>query len=334
MPKLWPWARAVDVRAQAQNATDVVVEAILARAQHGDPDLSGVGAYRAAVQLWTRSFASGEPAPANARTASLTPMLLGMLGSELARKGEAVLLLDNGTFLPASTWTIAGGTSPATWLYTLQLIGPSSSRPIVATASQVAHVRINAEASTPYKGRPPLDSSASLARLASAMEATLADDLNQPHGSYFLIPTNTPLDTATELKGKLANAKGGMVLVPGLGKLEKPERYGPTPPEALVTLRQNIAHDVLACYGVPPDLATGASAANSRESYRRFVAATINPVAAVASAEIGRVLGVPDFKLSFAALAAADIAAKARAYGVLVNAGMDEREAAAVVGLD
>ena len=56
-------------------------------------------------------------------------------------------------------------------------------------------------------------------------------------------------------------------------------------------------------------------------------------MAAIIGAEFKEKIGYPVF-LDFKRLAAADIAARARAYGTLVASGVDKEDAAQVAGLD
>ena len=88
-----------------------------------------------------------------------------------------------------------------------------------------------------------------------------------------------------------------------------------------------------AASGVPPGLLLDAGDGTSqRESYRRFVAATCEPIAALVAQELSEKLEVP-ISLSFASLMAGDIAGRARGFGAMVKAGMDPGKAAGLAGL-
>ena len=60
--------------------------------------------------------------------------------------------------------------------------------------------------------------------------------------------------------------------------------------------------------------------------------ATLEPYASLITAEFWQKVGYPA-SLNFRRLAAADIAARARAYGTLVASGTDKEDAAQVAGL-
>ena len=72
----------------------------------------------------------------------------------------------------------------------------------------------------------------------------------------------------------------------------------------------------------------------SREQWRQFLYATIEPVARLAIAdELNRKLDT-DVRLAFDDLAASDIQGRARAYGALVKAEMDPKQAARLCGFE
>ena len=110
------------------------------------------------------------------------------------------------------------------------------------------------------------------------------------------------------------------------------KRLGADPPDSLGKLRDSIRNDVLGAYGIPNTVFGSGGAA--REAYRQFLASTITPVSKIAVEELSAKLAVPTLKLDFSELRAADIAGRARAYGVLISAGMEPSEAAEATGLD
>ena len=112
----------------------------------------------------------------------------------------------------------------------------------------------------------------------------------------------------------------------------KSNRLGADPPATLGTLREAVKNDIFGVYGIPSSIhGTGGSA---RESYRQFLASTIQPLAKLVVQELAVKLDTPALSLDFTELRAADIASRARAYGVLINAGMPPAEAAEATGLD
>ena len=71
----------------------------------------------------------------------------------------------------------------------------------------------------------------------------------------------------------------------------------------------------------------------AREEYRRFLHSTIQPVGAVIAGELAAKLDTPELAFDFAALGAADIQGRVRAFQGLVLAGIAVDKAAALTGL-
>ena len=91
----------------------------------------------------------------------------------------------------------------------------------------------------------------------------------------------------------------------------------------------SLSPDPLPLTPLPGTLLLGA-----RESYRQFLASTIQPLARLVVEELAVKLDTPTLALDFTELRAADIASRARAFKQLVDAGMDQAKAASVTGLD
>ena len=113
------------------------------------------------------------------------------------------------------------------------------------------------------------------------------------------------------------------------------ERIGANPPSVLDMLRSNSARHVLAACGVPIELVEPAEGSGAREAFRRFLHATIAPVAALVQEELREKLDTPDLVLGFDGLFAADVQGRARAWRSLAGqeATLDPETAARLVGL-
>ena len=110
------------------------------------------------------------------------------------------------------------------------------------------------------------------------------------------------------------------------------KRLGASPPDSLGKLRGDVKADIFGVYGIPSSIhGTGGSA---RESYRQFLSSTIQPLAKLVVEELAVKLDVPTLALDFTELRAADISGRARAYGVLITAGMAPADAAEATGLE
>ena len=113
----------------------------------------------------------------------------------------------------------------------------------------------------------------------------------------------------------------------------RPQRIGANPPPSLATLRTDSALAVLTACGVPADLAGSTDATSAREAWRRFLHGSVQPLGDLLAAELAVKLDTPGLRLTFDRLMASDLSGRARAFGSLVQAGMDKDRAAALAGL-
>ena len=146
-----------------------------------------------------------------------------------------------------------------------------------------------------------------------------------------------------EMAGSLA--KGGLVAVqsasasPHIAGQEPasrwaPQKIQPDPGSGHVNIRSQAALDVLGACGIPPALVADRSDGTSqRESFRRFLHSTVQPLGALTQTELRAKLDSPDLTLSFESLFAADLAGRARAFQSMVKGGMEVGRAASLAGL-
>ena len=177
--------------------------------------------------------------------------------------------------------------------------------------------------------------------LAGWLEKRLAEEASTATAYMLAIPeARAGVDALkTDLKkgGGRLHIVDTMATAWGDGKDSAPRkewessRLGASPPEVLGKLRGDIKNDIFGAYGIPSSIhGTGGSA---RESYRQFLASTIQPLAKIVLQELADKLDVPALDLDFSELRAADIATRARAYKQLIDSGMAAGKAEAVTGL-
>ena len=178
--------------------------------------------------------------------------------------------------------------------------------------------------------------------LAAWLEKRLAEEVST--ATAYLLPLPEAKDGVEGLKADLRKGGGRLHIVDttsagwGDGPVAAPRRdwessrLGASPPEALGTLRDDVKNDIFGAYGIPSSIhGTGGSA---RESYRQFLASTIQPLAKIVLEELADKLDTPSLALDFSELRAADISSRARAFKQLVDGGMTKDEAMAKTGLD
>ena len=348
----WPWTKRVETRA---SYSDAVVSAILAQGSgsaEGDP--GAIAALETSSGLYARAFASAEVSPANMRTAAITPAVLASIARSLIRRGESLHLVEveGGAIRlsPVGTWDVSGGPDPSTWWIRADLHGPSGSRSVHLPAEAFLSCKYSVDPARPWRGVGPLQWSHQTATLAANLELRLGEEAGSSVGFLIPVPSDggdgSDDDALGQLKTDIKAAKGRSLLVEttsggfGEGRSAAPQsdwksqRLGADPPVTLPSLRSDAALSVLGSCGVPGSLATtqNSDGAAQRESWRRFLHGSVQPLARIVQAELSETLDV-DVSLSFDSLMASDLSGRARAFQSMVKAGLPIEKAAGLAGL-
>ena len=336
----WPF-REGRAGVPAQDATEVAISALAARAAARDARPETLAALEIAASYVGRAFASAVVSGSEAARL-LTREALAMIGRSLVLRGELVMLPEAGGLTPASTFDIRGG--PNDWAYRCDFAGPSRSVSRFLPAQSVLHFRINADPSRPWKGQAAHTLATATAATAANAEATAASEAKIAISRLILVAsTLTPgqrEDTTTTLADELK--RGGYfalsLIGPRPGAGERMNRVSvepvqPDPSEGHLTLRREAALELIEAAGVPSALADPRAEANGqREAFRRFVHGTIEPMARMVEAEMTAKAGL-SCDLNFASLFAADLAGRGRALKQLVESGVALADALETVGL-
>ena len=343
---MWPFGKFEHMEHRS-SATDAIVTALISQAggASASPSVEALASVEACAGLWARAFASATVEPQTPATSALTPVVLAAIGRGLAVRGEAVFVLDvNGAveLTQASSWKVRGGTRPETWTYAVELPLPQGGAvKRTLSADAILHVRYATRPSAPWAGISPLGMADETRALATWIERRLAEETSTATSYVLPLPEAADVD---KLKADIKGGRGRLHIVDttstgwGDGTAAAPQRdwkanrLGADPPESLGKLRDSVRGDVFGAYGIPNTVFGSGGAA--REAYRQFLSSTIGPVAKIAVHELSNKLDTPNLAFDFSELRAADISGRARAYGVLINAGMSSEEAAEATGLD
>ena len=345
----FPWSKR-ETRAQSSTGyTNLLLSALVSAAKGTtEGDGAAVAAAEVAAGLWGRCFSGAAVQPAGNIARALSPSILEMLAREVIRRGDSLFMIDvqGGalSLLPVAHWDIFGGFRPDSWTYQCTLNAPDSTYTVTLPADQVIHVRYGASASQPWKGISPFAACPATSHLAGMIETRLGEEASAAVATLIPIPEGTTTTQTEVLRDSLANLRGKLALVPsagggwGAGDRAAPrtgwrtERLGANPPESLAKLRTDTARHILAAAGVPVELFEGGEGTSAREAFRRFLHASVAPVARLIEAELSAKLETA-VSFNFDQLFAADIQGRARAFQSLVGGGMDVSEALAVTGL-
>ena len=347
---------AIETRDSGSGYSDALVNLIVSQAagKVSIADLQTGGALELAAGIIGRAFASAQidtPSPLIRR--ALTPSTLAHIGRALIRAGEAVFYIDvsNGSLalLPASTWDIEGGVTPASWRYRLSLGAPNGTAEITLPYAGIVHVKYAYSPERAWVGLSPLEIAAQAGRLDAEINQALADESAMPRGALLPLASQPESeddddDDSGDLERKLAKLNGRILTVESQASMaaggyqEAPsedweaKRLGANMPMPLVQLRRDADELVLGLCGIPIEFLKGADGSALREAYRRMLFGTIQPLGAIVAQELSEKLETP-VTLDWNELRAADRASGARAYKALREANMPEAQALELSGL-
>ena len=341
----WPWRQ----RGETRSYTSLIQDAALATAEHGDSGAYRTAALETAAGLYARAFAAATITGAP----DIDAAMLAAVGRDLVRQGESVwrIHVAGGAirFAPTSSHDVRGGWNPATWRYRLDLAGPDRVSSIDLPAESVLHFMFARDSQRPWQGRSPMSWAATTAKMHGKAERYHERETALPHG--VIAPLGNPqaphVGPGEAARGAVWTAlnetlpdKGGVGVVPadqwrGRNMGGNPFiHYGPAPGEDMLALRTQSGLDVLNACGVPASLiAATADGTAQREAWRRFVLATIVPVARAVGDELRVKLDSPAIALDFTGLYGHDLAGRARALAAMVAAGVPLAAAQAIAGL-
>ena len=332
--------RKIRTELRAAGFTDLVLAGIDATARGSDADVLVTGAVEIAAGTWARALASAEVSGTDA----LTRRVRHRLGRDMIRLGESVFEVstENGTaeLLPVAHHEVLAG-----WRYRIeQTEPPGDTKAKVVPREAVAHFMWTESPREPWRGIPPI--AGKLGTLAARVEEKLAQDLATPVAHLVPIPKDGGDPKLDALRGDIAKAEGAAVLVEatstgwdetrnqaGTRQDWKAQRLGPEIPDGLRATWEAVLSAVGNAAGIPAALLDAdADGTSQRESYRRFVMASVQPIADMVAEVAGEALDA-SISLRFNALHAQDITGRANAMAKLVAAGMSLADAQKLVGL-
>ncbi len=341
----WPFNR----EKREGSYTDTLVQQILSSATGASLALpTTTGALESCSGLVARAFAAAEVQGPPWAQRALTPACLALIGRALIRQGEVVFAIDGDAdglrLWPAADHDVSGGFSPASWLYRLNLAGPSymATREDVAAAG-VIHCMYMQDPAQPWAGIGPIQSAQLAGRLSAETMKALSDEAASPRGSLLPVPNKDGEDdTVANLKADIRKLNGNVALVESQATMQpdrpageagwQSRRLGFNAPSSLVELASQASREIMAACGVSPALFDATAAAASREAYRQLLHNTIAPLGKIVASEVSAKLEA-DIRFDWIELRAGDIVGRARAFQSMVGAGMDTSKPTGLAGL-
>ena len=327
--------------------TDIVVAGLEATVGGTSGNLMATGALEVCAGLWGRALAAARVEG----TEALPARLRHQIGRDLIRNGESVFLIDtsNGRLRlePVAQHMVLRG-----WRYDLHLAQPDGTMLRRNVARDSACCTSSGRGMLSAHGRVchrsgPLGAASLLGKLASGTETKLGEDLATPTAHLLPTPTDGGATSLDSLRADIGNARGKAVLAQGTssgweeGRTQagtnkdwQSSRLGPEIPEQLRGLYGDVLGAVAQVCGIPASLVQhqNVDGTESREAYRRWIMANVQPVADMI-AEAASAALEDEVVFDFRGLWAHDLQGRASAFQKLTAGGMSVAAARAVVGL-
>ena len=341
----WPkW-----LRTETRNSpyTDELVAGILSRATNGVSASHKVSApLEAAAGLVGRAFAAAEVQGPDGYSNVLTPSVLMMIGRGLIRYGEVVfhIGMESGrmALTPVATFDLQGGYRPDSWIYKVNLAGPTATVTKEVSASDVLHFRQAVDADRPWKGQGPLAVANGSARLLAEVQTALADEASGPRGSVIPVPKDGQDPTFAALRADLRGLKGDASLVESVASMMgtdnrafhdwEAKRIGADPPATMVKLLELAGAENLAAVGLNSAVFGANTGTAAREAWRMALFGVISPLGRIVQSELRAKLD-DGITLEWRELRASDLSGRARAFQSMVGGGIEVERAAGLAGL-
>ena len=301
----------------------------------------GLGDLTATVQTCVTLWESGLSLADVQGTDLLRRHDMAIAARALALRGESLFLIRD-RLIPIIDWDLSTRDGvPRAYRVSIPEIGGGRSETVLA--AEVLHFRVAPDPGTPWVGQAPLRRAQLTAGLLHTLEAALAEVYeNAPLGSQ-VVPFPESQDVDLETLGHGFRKRRGRVMLresvnvsaaggPAPAQDWRPQQVTPdlTGSQAVQSLAEARAA-IFACYGVLPAMfAATAQGPLVREAQRHLAQWVLQPIVAVMAEEASAKLASPVTIDVVRPAQAFDAGGRARAFGAMVNALTQAKEA----GLD
>lgn len=263
---------------------------------------------------------------------------LALIGRSLALRGEAVMLIRD-RLVPCSDWDLrTKNGEPVAYRVSIPEAGGGTTQ--TALAGEVLHVRIGCDTAAPYFGTAPLRRSSLSAGMLHAVESALSEVFElAPLGSQ-VVPMPEQNETDNTALARSFKGQRGRVLLresvavtaaggPAPAVDWRPSSLSPDIEKSMSVETLAAARDAVSqAFGVLPALwSSQAQGPLVREAQRHLAQWTLSPIAALVAEEASRKLGAEVAIDAVTPLGAVDHGGRARAFGAIVAALAQAKEA-------
>ena len=333
-------SRASDV---PQDYTSLLLSQQLAAAR-GIDGIKSTAAYRGSLTLIGHS--AGVATLTGQHAASLQPHL-ATIARTMIDVGQSDWLINVGStgavvLLPVTASNVVGGPDPRTWLYTLQVPGPTETVTLQRSGESILSFRLRVDQKSPWIGKPAIDSTGT-GQLLCQLEAQMSAESRIAPAR--VIAVGQAAEQSADVS-ELVGAGGIVGIAQAIASREEPSgvKAGTIKNEvsaAVVALHEELERAICGVLGVPSDLVLGSSSeSGSRESFRRLASTTINNILTTVAREWQDKLGTA-LEWDLDRLRSSDDVSRARATGSratavqrLVQSGVELPQALILAGVD
>ncbi len=333
----------VEEALEERGYTDLILAGIDATVAGTAGDVLRTGAVETCAGMWGRVLAGADVS----LPAVLTPQVRDMIGRCLIRDGELVFVIDviggRQVLIPASHFEVLE--SHRYKVTTERPPGDSVTR--IHPRDRILHFTWSIDPREPWRGISPMGRATLLAKIAAGIDTKLVEELATPTAHILPIPGDGASATLDGLRADVAGAKGAAIVLPsttaapyddegmrGTRKEWEAKRLGPMIPSEMRTLWQDVLEQVGQASGIPPSLfRNNADGTSQREAYRRWIMASVEPVAEGIAMEASLRLE-EEVAFDFTRLWAHDLAGRAKAFQSLTAAGIEADRAMRISGLE
>jgi phage portal protein BeeE len=337
--RLKSWFRPIEAGTETRSSGAGYTAAIMAARDSYISGRSGVAELTSTVQscvsLWEGAFAMADVTG----TDLLTRQTMALIARSVALRGEAVFLITESGLVPAVDWDI-GTRDGRPRAYRLSIPEAGGGRTVTALAAEVLHLRIGADASTPWIGTAPLRRSSLTGALLHAVEAALAETFeNAPLGSLIVPLPDSGADDMETLRHAFKGRRGSTLVIEGVAQAtaagmnptlgQKPDQLSPDLSRSMTAETLSAARAGIAlAYGVLPAILNPAATGPAvREAQRQLALWTLQPLAELLADEATAKLGAEVRIDTLRPLQAFDAGGRARALSAIVKTMAEAKEA-------
>lgn len=332
---LMNFVRPIEKRSSAANYTGQMIAARegYISGNRGVAELTATA--QSCISLW-----EGGLAMADVSGTDLLPRhKMAAIARSLALSGEAAYLIEGNELVPCSSWdlTTRNGTPRA---YRLTIPDTNGPRTVTALADEVLHMKIGADALTPWIGSSPLRRSSLTGAMLHAVETALVEVFeNAPLGSQIVPLPDTGADDMASNRNAFRGRRGSTLVIEGVAQAtaagmnpqigQKPDQLSPDLSRSMTAETLAAAREgVFMAYGVLPSLANRASTGPAvREAQRQLAMWTLQPIAELLAEEASRKLFAKVQIDTIRPLQAFDTGGRARALSTIVKTMAEAKEA-------